>query len=574
MYGTPSRQEQERLARVREAAKARASSFGRPMGPQPGEGNGLENRRGVADGVPQRQLTPEQSMNRHLPTANQEMPHGPNAGRIWDQRFQNGQGGFGMRAPDPGRDGPQIKIPEGAGDLLKFSQDPRLSSITANDPDTWEQAEYDEKVGQGDIPEDMSLQEVIDYDKDVDPADRLLKTKMQPLPTRDSPAEMREDRARMFGLDPSAYGPEAQAQLTADMGVKEARHNELSKKYDTIQVPGGGYRYTPNQAMRDSVEDRHGRRFLDEQWAKYRDVIQKGGTPMQFQDFAQQFQGGNFRERAASLQKFLSDSGVKANIQADLRQNVRTRAEQDNMARRMNTPVANIVYGQSLRNAKTPEDLARVMFEGHVINPRLGLGNAGSMILRGQDDLQAQQSLNESARQQAEANDPIKRADSQLASIHQMKDHGQFSSSLAQHYARLFQGQNITDPNHMPRWMAGQKQSRAGQMARALVAGQININTDPGVPQFISDYTREYRQSLKGYGMSDKDIYQNWISALGLQETPENSAKLSGLFDAATGVDGRTWTRWAGDLGGAATNPAAGTPGMPPPPGYTGPDSF
>ena len=560
MYGTPSRQEQERLARVREAAKARASSFGRPMGPQPGEGDGLENRRGVADGVPQRQLTPQQSMNRHLPTANQEMPHGPNAGRVWDQRLQNGQGGFGMRAPDPGREGPQVRIPEGAADLLKFSQDPRLSSITANDPESWRQAEFKEGLNQGDIPKGTSYVDAIDQE--------MLGPKIQPLPTRDSPAEMRQDRARMFGLDPSAYGPEAQAQLDADMSVKEARHKELSGKYDSVMVPGGGYRYTPNQAMRESVEARQGRRFLDEQWAKYRDVIQKGGTKMQFQDFAQQFQGGNFRERAASLQKYLSDSGVKANIQADLRQNVRNRAEQDNMARRMNTPVANIVYGQSLRNAKTPEDLAKVMFEGHVINPRLGLGNAGSMILRGQDDLQAQQSLNQSAREQAEANDPTRRREKHLGDVHQRRDHGQFAAGLDEHYSMAFQGQNITDPNHRARWIAGQKQSRAGQMARAMLSGEMNMATDPGAPQFLSDYTRDYIQSLNGQGLETGDLYKNWAAALGINVTPENSELVAGMYEAATGNDPRTKWTWFWD------NVRSSQAAAPPQPGYGGADQF
>jgi len=269
---------------------------------------------------------------------------------------------------------------------------------------------------------------------------------------------------------------------------------------------------------------------------------------MQFQDFAQQFQGKNFRERAASLQKFLSDSGVKANIQADLRQNVRTRAEQDNMARRMNTPVANIVYGQSLRNAKTPDELARVMLEGHVINPRLGLGNAASMVLRGQDDLQAQQALNESARQQAEANDPIRRADKHLADVHQMKDHAQFSSGLQTHYNMRFQGQNL-DPNHLPRWMSGQKQSRAGQIARAMVSGQLNPSNDPGAAVLLNDFTREYTQSLRGSGLEgDADLYKNWAAALGIPVTPENSAMIAGLYQTATGTDPRGYIRWGADF--------------------------
>jgi hypothetical protein len=86
-------------ARQREAARAEAV-YGRSVGP--GDFGPLAGRKGVADSTPIEQLTPEQRQKRDYQLYQPGVPRLPGSGyQVWDQRLNDGEGGYANRAPDP-----------------------------------------------------------------------------------------------------------------------------------------------------------------------------------------------------------------------------------------------------------------------------------------------------------------------------------------------------------------------------------------------------------------------------------------------------------------------------------------
>ena len=148
--------EQERLKMLQEKERQRAArTFPQSMGPKPG--SVLEGRRGVADSTPLEQLTPEQRKAVDYTPHQPGVPRLPKSGmNVWDQSINDGAGGYVPRAPD--------------------------------------MSQFDDFADQ--YPRIPLRPEVR--------ADELQRT---------APPEI---AARSFGIDASAYGPEAQQQLEAD----------------------------------------------------------------------------------------------------------------------------------------------------------------------------------------------------------------------------------------------------------------------------------------------------------------------------------------------------------------------
>lgn len=94
-------EEGRRRAAFRQREAARADEvYGRSVGPS--EFGPLAGRKGVADSTPIEQLTPEQRQKRDFQLYQPEVPRLPGSGyHVWDQRLNDGAGGYAMRAPDP-----------------------------------------------------------------------------------------------------------------------------------------------------------------------------------------------------------------------------------------------------------------------------------------------------------------------------------------------------------------------------------------------------------------------------------------------------------------------------------------
>lgn len=63
-----------------------------------------------------------------------------------------------------------------------------------------------------------------------------------------------------YGIDVARYGDDLDL-LRADVAREEKRHNSLSKRYDAVKTPMGGYRYTPNFSTRAAGLERDREQF-------------------------------------------------------------------------------------------------------------------------------------------------------------------------------------------------------------------------------------------------------------------------------------------------------------------------
>ena len=465
-YGTPSRQEQERMARVREMVGRQNQMFGPAYGPGlgPAAEPALMERRGVADSVPQRLLTPEQATERNTPQQLPEIPRVAKQGKVWDQTFNRGEGGYGDRAPSPHA----LAAAQGT----QLNHEARLESM-----------------------------------------------------------------ARAFGIDPSAYTPETSGQLEGDIAALRARHEERSRNYDTIAVPGGGFRYTPNAAMKQRMEDRRGDQIVETLWNRWHQQAKDAGIPYdQFYATYNAGEGLSPTQRAANLQRLLAP--LKAAKRAQISDSIKQRVEQQNAARRENTSIANIVFRDSLQNAKTPEDVIRVLLGGHVQNPYIGLGNAASMMQRGLDDLAAQKMMGE----QAAASTPGAKADRDLQAILGNKTGPALLAELQGH---IMQRQPQGVPAD-PAMIANQVLSHANRHSREI-AGRGFGNWSPEDTAYMQKLAQLHVEAgPKGNaGFKDRQVYTNWANSLGLSPTdPQVQAAWKHITG---GGDVRTPMEWFED---------------------------
>jgi len=227
-------------------------------------------------------------------------------------------------------------------------------------------------------------------------------------------------KARAYGIDPDAYTHDAIPKLQADVAAAEARHNRLTKggKYETQNIPGGGFRYKPGAPMIAQEEGRKKTDALRSLAVRFKDEIRADNNNDGMPDFspadleAAYDDPANAGKEHVDRMRFVNDRVVNQ-LRTDRDMNVadaiETRAKQDNMARRLGTSRVAVTFHDDLNNAKTPEDRIRVLLAYHAIDPRLGLGNMAAYTQRGEDEARSMEAMGRNQRAMAEAQDPILR---------------------------------------------------------------------------------------------------------------------------------------------------------------------
>lgn len=350
--------EQERLKMLQQQERARAAAkFPRSQGPKPG--SVLSGRRGVVDSTPLEQLTPEQRRAVDQTPFQPGMPRLPKSGmNVWDQRLNDGAGGYAPRAPD------MSQFDEFADQFPRIPLRP--------------EARAEEIQG-------MAPPEVM---------------------------------AKSFGIDAGAYGPEAKGQLEADVAATRQRHDRLTKngKYTVEQVPGGGFRYRPGAQLIAEQEARKRHSALQTLASRFQremnaDRDGDGRPDFTIADLQAAYddpanQGKSHQERMLAV-----NNGIVNQFRTDramnIQQAIEQRAKQDNMARRLGTSRANVMFHDDLANAQTPEDRIRVLLAYHAQNPNLGLGNMAAYTQRGQDEARAMEAMERRQAEQARLANPV-----------------------------------------------------------------------------------------------------------------------------------------------------------------------
>lgn len=133
------------------------------------------------------------------------------------------------------------------------------------------------------------------------------------------------------GIDTSRYTEDDKDILDADITREQERHNRLATKYKVVKSPMGGYRYTPNEAMKAQVDARRRLEFARTLITRYGDV-RNGGL----------IDGAALAELAASPDGFdqMRQLGDLARLQLTGDQQAAYRARQNtfNMTRDMANP--------------------------------------------------------------------------------------------------------------------------------------------------------------------------------------------------------------------------------------------
>jgi hypothetical protein len=362
-----------------------------------------------------------------------------------------------------------------------------------------------------------------------------------------------EGRARALGIDPSAYSPEARGQLEADVSALEDRHEQKLKNFDAKPVTGGGFRYTANAGMREQMDNRQGDQIIESLWNRWHEQAGKAmitgedgqRRPMTFADFAAAYRAGEGltpTQRAANLQSMITP--LKAQKRTEISDSIKQRAQQDNMARRMNTSVANIAFSDTLQNAQTPEDMIRALVSGHVQNPELGLGNMATMMQRGMDDLAAQRMMGDQARENTASSLPGARARRDLDSIKQSGATGPALLAELERHATNSQPPNVPAD---PALVSSQVIANAGDYARSIA--QKDPTTWTGEDMlFMSQLSRHYAAAAgKGKTVDDPQVFANWANSVGLSPGDYGTRR---LWKRITGGAGNIqelndWNPWS-----------------------------
>lgn len=451
--------EQERIKMLQQRERSRAAAAYKPsQGPNPG--SPLTGQRGVPEDVPLDQLTPQQRKDVDYTPFAPGVPRLPRTGvNMWDGTINEGAGGYVPRAPDPDQFGAAAKGHEVLPSISFESEVSKMPLIRM--PDQSQGADKQKATTYYAAPNPLSAfmpafsqypgtgGAMADHAKGM--MDRFFpqppssgkpkglpvntpKTSQFPRNTsvvfgngpKDSgvvggefPSEVDPDElARSLGIDPSAYPPEARPKLEADTAAALARHERLSKKFDSVQVPGGGYRYKPNAATVAEGEARKGKsalRTLSSRWAREMNADRDGdGKP----DFNSAMLEAAYNDPSLAgmshteRMKFVNDKYIdqfRNDRSSRIQLAVEERAKHDNMARRLGVPVSNVMFHSDLANAQSPEDRIRVLLSYHAMAPQLGLGNMAAYIQRGQDEARSMEAMSKHEQAKAEAADPNRR---------------------------------------------------------------------------------------------------------------------------------------------------------------------
>jgi hypothetical protein len=459
--------EQERIKMLQQRERSRAAAAYKPsQGPNPG--SPLTGQRGVPEDVPLDQLTPQQRKDVDYTPFAPGVPRLPRTGvNMWDGTINEGAGGYVPRAPDPDQFGaaakgqeilPSIsfesevsKMPMVRMPAVSYQKPPQSKTFLAGAPIAGLPA-FSQYPGTGGAMADHA-QDLMDRFFPKNPVEEAAKEqrgtpvntpKTSQFPRNTSvvfgngPTELKDKDgdtvrvvggkyptdidpdalARSLGIDPSAYPPEARPKLEADTAAALARHERLSKKFDSVQVPGGGYRYKPNAATVAEGEARKGKsalRTLSSRWAREMNADRDGdGKP----DFNSAMLEAAYNDPSLAgmshteRMKFVNDKYIdqfRNDRSSRIQLAVEERAKHDNMARRLGVPVSNVMFHSDLANAQSPEDRIRVLLSYHAMAPQLGLGNMAAYIQRGQDEARSMEAMSKHEQAKAEAADPNRR---------------------------------------------------------------------------------------------------------------------------------------------------------------------
>lgn len=323
--------EGRRNKQLRDKEKARAGQA-YPQSRGPDASGPLAGRKGVADNTPLEQLTPEQREKRDYSLYQPGLPRKPGTGyHVWDQRLNDGAGGYADRAPDP-------HLTKGVGPNATVQD--RASAmgidVTAYPPGSEAQLEADTAAAEGNY----------------------------------------ERRAKNF---------DAQA-------IPGGGHRWVPNKY-TVQQNAGQradsfLEHEWAKYQREARADNNGdgkpdMSFQDFKAAYYGDS-DKDGVP----DPIQAGDPEGHINRVRRLRGMITND-LSATRSANIQENIETRAKQDNMARRLGVHPGHMVMHGDLMNSKTPEEMIRTLLAYHSINPERGYGNMAAMVDRNQTDMAA-----------------------------------------------------------------------------------------------------------------------------------------------------------------------------------------
>lgn len=225
-------------------------------------------------------------------------------------------------------------------------------------------------------------------------------------------------RARAFGIDPAAYGPEAMPKLEADVAAAEKRHERLTQggKYTIEDLPGGGQRYKPGKPMIDWMEGKKREDALRTLAKRFHHQINADRNGDGRPDFTVADLEAAYDDKALDGKSHVErmravNSGLvgqwRTDRDMDVAETLSRRRAQNALAQRLNTSVANVMFHDDLMNAKTPEDRIRVLLAYHAQNPNLGMGNMAAYIQRGMDEASAMEAMEARERAKAVASNPV-----------------------------------------------------------------------------------------------------------------------------------------------------------------------
>jgi hypothetical protein len=133
--------------------------------------------------------------------------------------------------------------------------------------------------------------------------------------------------------------------------------------------------------MEQRQDERRRDKFLNTYYSRYRP---HGAS---YEDMAETYDGtdGEHGDRAYQTQRYLNRA--RAERDADIRENVTVRAQQDNMARRLGVPVGHVVLADTLQNAESPQEFSNALYMLHALDPmggwdRLAQGYEGEQTPR------------------------------------------------------------------------------------------------------------------------------------------------------------------------------------------------
>lgn len=194
--------------------------------------------------------------------------------------------------------------------------------------------------------------------------------------------------AAAYGIDHMAYGDNL-PQLEADVARVRNRQQQLSRMYDTQEVPGGGTRLVPNKYAREQDDARRTQQFASTMTNRFaREMKENNLSP---QDLAASYREGlaNSGGDRAGAARFVNDkylNTMRLQQVQDRRLAVQQRADQYNRGVDYGMSRGQMSFFDSMQNAQTPQERANLLMLAHGSQPGMGWDKMAAMLMRGEID--------------------------------------------------------------------------------------------------------------------------------------------------------------------------------------------